>query len=713
MRALTPWLWLGFLLCPADGWGILDGAPTRSLEVSAIAALVWLWLRGVHQPGGIGLPALLIALKVGASFVLVPQGFTARYYANADWAGPHERSPEYPRSAFTRIDRTLQFDMPAGPHLPLFFFNDNTRFNYYQAEQPGRGELPFSIEWRGYYVPVATGDTTFTVRGRGLGATLLIDGEPVLHKAENDEGAQLTLSLPEGPRHVAVRVAAPRGRARAFEVSAGSAGRVQPLGAPLVYSRRISLARMKWDQRLQLLTLAIDVMVLAVLAWLAVAALTAAVATLLVAGRRRIMDSPAVAAILALAVLASLVDALAFARLVDGRLLLLSGGNDMLTYETFGRDIATNGPLMLLGAPRGEALPFYFQPFYPYFLAATHLMFGEDYFGVFFLQRFGVWMSLIVMTSIARGLFGNVAACGAAVSGGVFIVLKLLHWSSVQLSEMLFIPLICLCLQQLVALAKGAGAGTAATAGLLGGLATLTRSSLSVAWLVLIPFLWTIRRRAGFRTRAIHGALLTMIAVISLATVRNWVASGQWVPIATSGPVVLLLGNPPPPGTPEHADKPHAVLRWLDPDDRTVRVIEGALHQPAAFAANLVKKALYTLGFFGAYIPGAAWSPVFVLMWSAALFGLLARRDAFASSVGALAAWLPALMAGAHFAAVTIFVPHVYGDRLVLPFYVLIVPYVGAAIALTVGAARRSSESMRGRYGTTTGSSADGGLAPQ
>jgi Dolichyl-phosphate-mannose-protein mannosyltransferase len=275
---------------------------------------------------------------------------------------------------------------------------------------------------------------------------------------------------------------------------------------------------MTWDVRLRIVTLAIDYALLAVLAWLAIAALSDAIRTLLEAGRRHAMAPPAVASLLALALLAAFVESLAFARLVDGRLLLLSGGNDMLTYETFGRDVATNGPLMLLGAPPGEARPFYFQPFYPYFLAATHLVFGEDYFGVFLLQRLGLWMSLIVMTSITRRLFGDVAAFGAAVSGGLFIVLKLLHWSSVQLSEMLFIPIICLCLHQLIALAKGAGFSTAIAAGTLGGLATLTRSSLGAAWLVLIPFIWLIRRRGGFETRVVHVAVMTLVVVISLAT---------------------------------------------------------------------------------------------------------------------------------------------------------------------------------------------------
>ena len=409
-----------------------------------------------------------------------------------------ERSPEYPRRGLTRIDRTLQFDMPAGPHLPLFFFNDNTRFNYYQPEQPGRGELPFSIEWSGYVIADVAADETLAMRGRGLEAVLMIDRQPVLRKAETDQVQQVTVSIPAGPSRVTVRVAAPHGRARSFEVTTDAAGHVQSLGAPLVYSREISLDRVKWDRRLRWLTLATDCVLLAVLAWSAVVALSQTVWTLLVAGVRPPMAASTVGSILTLAVLAAFTDALVFARLVDGRLLLLSGGNDMLTYETFARDIATAGPLMLLGAPPGEAFPFYFQPFYPYFLAAGHLLFGEDYFGAFFFQRLGLWLSLIVMTSITRRLFGDLAALGAALSGGLFIVLKLLHWSSVQLSEVLFIPVICFCLQQLIALARGSGSGMAIAAGMLGGVATLTRSSLGVAWLFLLPFIWIVRRRSVF-----------------------------------------------------------------------------------------------------------------------------------------------------------------------------------------------------------------------
>ena len=48
-------------------------------------------------------------------------------------------------------------------------------------------------------------------------------------------------------------------------------------------------------------------------------------------------------------------------------------------------------------------------------------------------------------------------------------------------------------------------------------------------------------------------ALVTVL-VVSLATLRNWVASGRFVPITTSFSINFYLGNQPPPGVPVHTD---------------------------------------------------------------------------------------------------------------------------------------------------------------
>ena len=64
-------------------------------------------------------------------------------------------------------------------------------------------------------------------------------------------------------------------------------------------------------------------------------------------------------------------------------------GDDPMIYEGYARDILFNGILMNGGAPLGQGEPFYYQAFYPYFLAASHAIFGEGFFGVLFLQRPG------------------------------------------------------------------------------------------------------------------------------------------------------------------------------------------------------------------------------------------------------------------------------------------------------------------------------------
>ena len=54
------------------------------------------------------------------------------------------------------------------------------------------------------------------------------------------------------------------------------------------------------------------------------------------------------------------------------QVMMLVGGDDTMTYEGYARDILLNGILMSGGQPLGQGEPFYYQAFYPYFLAAMH-----------------------------------------------------------------------------------------------------------------------------------------------------------------------------------------------------------------------------------------------------------------------------------------------------------------------------------------------------
>lgn len=108
-----------------------------------------------------------------------------------------------------------------------------------------------------------------------------------------------------------------------------------------------------------------------------------------------------------------------------------------------------------------------------------------------------------------------------------------------------------------------------------------------------------------------------------------------------------------------------------------MRVLDGGWHAPGAFVSQLGRKALYTLGVFEPFLPGRGWSPLLVTTWILACGGLLVAGRARPP-----VEWLvPATLALTHFAAVTLIFPHAHGDRLILPFYVLLLPYVGVAVA--------------------------------
>src|SRR5207249_12105009 len=105
--------------------------------------------------------------------------------------------------------------------------------------------------------------------------------------------------------------------------------------------------------------------------------------------------------LLALWLLAVLAYALITTAPLAGRAVILEGGQDWLTYESYARDILLNGPLMTLGKPLGEGRPFFFQPFYPYSLAAIHWLAGEGVWGPIVLHLFGDGVAGVLLYYLA------------------------------------------------------------------------------------------------------------------------------------------------------------------------------------------------------------------------------------------------------------------------------------------------------------------------
>ena len=640
-------LWTAFVLLPVDGWGLFDGVPLGVLDIVSIVT-IWVSWAITRKVRGTWLAGIAIVLKIAAAPLLLDHGFSASYFANPTFTPPVERSTEHHARDVTRIDRRLSFGRAGVPDLPLFFFDD-FRFNFYQRGEPRRGELPFSVAWDGYaWVEEGERERTFSLKGSAVEASLELDGATVLTMPAGSGSATASLLYPKGWRHIVVRASGAQGAARDFEAD---------MGAETIYRAPVSRNAMLADRVVRAISMAIDVAVIVLLAWSAFAA-----------ARKRIWI--AIVAAIALA------DAIRFAAPAIGRLILQPGGDDSLTYQTYARDIVFHGPLMLLGAPPGQAEPFYYQPLYSYFLAIVHLLFGDDLFGLFLVQRLSLAAILLAVCWMTRRLFGKTAGTIACVIGIVMLYAWVDYawrdvWARTLWTEVLFVPLVAAWACSLIALtAKDATWRTAVVSGIVGGLAVLTRSTLLLALVVAPVVVIAARRKARLPLAPVAVMLLMAGAVISTATVRNWIASGRFVPITTSFGINLYLGNAPPARLPVHDD--HAIYSWIDADDNRRQVIEYAWHEPAAFARNLFNKALYSVGYFNALVPGAGVSLVFMGILIAALGGMVvAGRDP--------ARQIPAAIALCLFASVIAIFPSHF--RLIFPGYLLLLPYAAAALA--------------------------------
>jgi hypothetical protein len=673
-RRLTPLLWLAYIVAPVPGWGLFAGRPLGIAGIAALSALCWLWWLRRSLPFQTLIAGALLLKLAGGSLAMAPRGFDATYFAGAEPSGAAERSTEGASPAFTRVDDVLAFGPDRDRDLPAHFFNDVNRFNFYMPGQPDRVTLPMSAAWKGYLHIAEPGVERFYVRGAGARITMAIDDALLAQTPESSTEWRGDARLPAGWHRVVVTVAIPQGMERRVEAGRVAGGRDRPFDTSFIFRAPVSTGRLAIDRAARVTAFALDS---ALAAWLLFAVLFA----LRDAGGR-LRASFAARDALAIVWVMGIVDALIFALPVAGRLVVLSGGDDWLTYETMARDVGLNGPWMAGGAPLGHGRPFYLQPLYPYFLAAVHWLTGDGLSGIYFAQRLLAAAALVAMWRTTAVLFDERVGLAGLLAAIVVVYTKLAVWSGVLLTETLFVPLVCIWAYLLVRLATARSVKWrhAALAGAIGGLATLTRSTLVVAWVVALPVLFFALAGHGRRRWPVLAALIaTMLAVVSLATLRNWVVARELVPIAASGSANLFIGNDPkvklvvPPAHKAAYDR-----FGLDPYAQMV--VEHARQLPASFLDGLRRKALYTLGWFDRLIPAAGRSTFYIVVWALAIAGVFLMRAA-GSTMPFVALGIPLAVAASHFAVVVAIFPHVYGDRLILPFYVLLIPYVAVALA--------------------------------
>jgi 4-amino-4-deoxy-L-arabinose transferase-like glycosyltransferase len=240
------------------------------------------------------------------------------------------------------------------------------------------------------------------------------------------------------------------------------------------------------------------------------------------------MDRRVVALLLALALLVRL----GYVAATPG----YQAANDAHNYDVHARSIAAGHGFARIGSgPSGQTA--FRPPGYPYLLGGVYALTGVDRATPATRYRVGRIANALVGTAIvalvgvlAFQLFGRRVALAAMALGAVYLPLVLV--SGTLMSEPLFAALLLGALTAAIHHRRSAHRYRwAALAGVLGGLAILTRANAAILLVPLAIAVWDIR---SWRALA-PPALLVAVALATVApwTIRNAVVFHSFVPVTT------------------------------------------------------------------------------------------------------------------------------------------------------------------------------------
>jgi hypothetical protein len=203
----------------------------------------------------------------------------------------------------------------------------------------------------------------------------------------------------------------------------------------------------------------------------------------------------------------------------------------------------TNWAVESLATPRVAFSPLkthmiFYPPLYPYFIAVP--------FALFHTLQAAKWAQVVVSALLvpAVGLVGRRAfgPRAAVVAAGIAALYPDLAWFAAHFwSETLFLVLLWWAIERLMAGDARGSAGAVAAAGVLWGLAVLTRET--ILYLTPLAALWLAWRAArGGGKRAAVFLLCAALTVVPW-TIRNWIAFRAFVPVSTAGGLALFQGN--------------------------------------------------------------------------------------------------------------------------------------------------------------------------
>lgn len=582
VRPAGAWIALGllalYLVWPARESPLLTGTPftlpgfVLALALSVVAAVG----RPRSWRGWINLLlAAATVAKIGLTTFTPLTGWATSLHASASFDGPRERSTEFRSAEWTRLDSRLDY---SGSRFPLHFFND-LAYNFH----PNRQSPPFSAVSQAFaWVPARR---SYAVELECLTAcAVLVDGREVgrAPAADGSSVVRRVVDLEAGRRQFLVQYRNPADAPRRLRVDVREGTEAGEPGAPLqLFPRPVHEGT---ATRLQLgrwgMALCDVVIVIVAGAWL-VLGLGAAVG-----GASRLTGPPVDRWMRVGACALFFGVALSEYLRLDPNspvVVLIQNGHDAFAYEDYARRTVLDGWLLDTGHLAGHA--YLYMIGYHYLMTGLHALFGESLLAVHYGHALMLLASVFLATGIVRRILGWPAALFTCALG--FYFGWTLYWTRTYVfRENLVLPL-DLALVYVAIRVRAFRPASAVLLGLITGFNVIT-DFINVP---LIPgiaaLVWWRSAPSGSR-RPVTLFLAACALGLSLMPARNLIVTGWPTLMPTEGPPTLWWGNKPPPGLPDHqveGDWNGVVLNYF----RT---------EPEYFTTHMVRKALYSVGFY-------------------------------------------------------------------------------------------------------------------
>jgi 4-amino-4-deoxy-L-arabinose transferase-like glycosyltransferase/Flp pilus assembly protein TadD len=185
---------------------------------------------------------------------------------------------------------------------------------------------------------------------------------------------------------------------------------------------------------------------------------------------------------------------------------------------------------------------FFRAPLYPYFLSILYRIFGVNLLIPRIVQSLIGSFNCVLIQRIGRRLFSKKIGNIAGIIAALYPLFIYFDNELLIPALLLFFVLLGFYLILKQSLDKGTKLGWFVT-GVVWGLAAITRPNV-ILFLIVLPFWLKGKLKKTFKPAVLYG-VLGVVAVIMPVTVRNYIVSKEFVPIAWQGGTNFYIGNNP------------------------------------------------------------------------------------------------------------------------------------------------------------------------